>query len=128
MFYKFAIFHIHTFTLSHLQTFTLSKFHTITLVNKLGVQCTPGPIHVGPFGKCSLWDDYTSGHSAAAPLVAGGLWAYLINLQFFHIHTITLADFHTIKISNYHSGEQTWGTMHIWSNTRRALREMFTLG
>ena len=77
MFYKFAIFHIHTFTLSHLQTFTLSKFHTITLVNKLGVQCTPGPIHVGPFGKCSLWDDYTSGHSAAAPLVAGGLWAYV---------------------------------------------------
>ena len=32
-------------------------------MNKLGVQCTSGPIHVGPFGKCSLWDDYTSGHS-----------------------------------------------------------------
>ena len=53
--------------------FSHSHFHTITLVNKLGVQCTPGPIHVGPFGKCSLWDDYTLGHSAAAPLVAGVL-------------------------------------------------------
>ena len=25
----------------------------------------------------SLWNDYTSGPGAAAPLVAGGLWAYV---------------------------------------------------
>ena len=47
------------------------------MVNKIWVQLTRGWIQVGPSGKCSLWDDYTSGHSAAAPLVAGGLWAYV---------------------------------------------------
>ena len=45
-----------------------------------GVQCTPGPIHVGPFGKCSLWDDYTSGHNAAARLAAGRLWAFIAEI------------------------------------------------
>ena len=53
-----------------------------------------------------------------------------INLQFF---TFTLSHYHTCKLSHYQNftlstGEQTWGTMHTWSNTRRALREMFTLG
>ena len=38
---------------------------------------TPVPIHVGPFGKCSLWDDYTSSHSAAARLAAGRLSAFI---------------------------------------------------
>ena len=47
------------------------------IVNKLWVQSTPGPIHVGPFGKCSLWDDYTSSHSAAARLAAGRLSAFI---------------------------------------------------
>ena len=51
------------------------------IVNKLWVQSTPGPIHVGPFGKCSLWDDYTSGHNAAARLAAGGLRAFIAEIK-----------------------------------------------
>ena len=48
--------------------------------NKLGVQCTPDPIQLGPFGKCSLWDDYTSGHSAPAALAADRLQAFIAEM------------------------------------------------
>ena len=51
-------------------------FHkSVTEVSK-----TKLPKHVGPFGKCSLWDDYTSGHNAAARLAAGGLRAFIAEI------------------------------------------------
>ena len=54
----------------------LKLFHkSVTEVSK-----TKLPKHVGPFGKCSLWDDYTSGHSAPAALGAGMHRAFIAEI------------------------------------------------
>ena len=42
------------------------------------------------FGNCSLWDDYTSGPGAAAPLIAGMLLAHIFNLISFSCHECTV--------------------------------------